>query len=129
MLSTKIAGGGKKNAVYHEYTHLFLRTQFSGTLPLWFDEGLAELMGATEFQSATVLVGTPEIERGSKWIPLSRLLLMDKKSEEYRSESTYSVHFESWAIVHRVSSRTRHSERKCSRTSVPVRMKFPSTSA
>jgi hypothetical protein len=35
--------------IFHEYTHFFLSSQFSGEYPPWFNEGLAELMGFAKF--------------------------------------------------------------------------------
>ncbi len=101
LLSTGIDGPARRDAVYHEYSHLFLHTQFRGVLPLWFDEGLAELVGTTRFKAETAIVGIPKSSFRSGWIPLSRLMQLDKKSEAYLTDSTRSVHFQSWAIVHR----------------------------
>src|SRR5690349_11337468 len=33
-----------EQAVIHEYAHYFLHTQFSGFVPLWFDEGTAHFV-------------------------------------------------------------------------------------
>jgi hypothetical protein len=89
------------DAVYHEYTHLFLHTRFRGAKPLWFDEGMAEFVQAARFKDTYVEVGRGRYPP-SKWIPLNKLLRLDKSSPEYRSlATTNSVHDESWAIVHR----------------------------
>jgi hypothetical protein len=90
-------------AIYHEYTHWFLHTQFGGVPPLWFDEGLASFVAPAEFRGSTVVLGQPD-QRGSQlgWIPLKQLLSMDKRSSEYRNASSSSViHRQSWTIVHR----------------------------
>jgi hypothetical protein len=90
-----------RGSVYHEYTHLYLQTQMPGVIPLWFDEGMAEFMSATRFHGDTATVGVPDYLYVPKLLPLRRLLSIDKKSREYVSTWTYSVHLQSWAMVHR----------------------------
>jgi hypothetical protein len=101
LLNTDSDGGSVRDAVNHEYTHLYLHTQFRGVIPLWFDEGLAEVMQETEFRKTSALVGTRKDYNVPGWVPLSRLLRIDKKSPEYLFTQTYLVHSESWAMVHR----------------------------
>ena len=38
-----------RHLVFHEYSHYYLASQFSGEYPPWFNEGLAELMGYAKF--------------------------------------------------------------------------------
>ncbi len=91
-----------REAVFHEYTHLFLHTQFRGLHPLWFDEGLATMLGATELHGRRAIIGTPSVRYRGTWIPLSRLFELDKHSPEYLSAAeSPEVHLESWGIVHR----------------------------
>lgn len=101
LLNSTDQGGSIRNAVNHEYTHLYLYTQFRGVIPLWFDEGMAEMMQETEFRAKTAVVGKPRGNYSSGWLPLARLLRIDKQSPEYLSERTDLVHGESWAMVHR----------------------------
>ncbi len=88
---------------FHEYSHWFLHTQGGGYQPLWFDEGLAELVSTAEFRSSTVSLGhAGDSGRPLGWIPLERLLRLDKSSPEYLNDiSTGVVHRQSWGIVHR----------------------------
>jgi tetratricopeptide (TPR) repeat protein len=91
-----------REAVFHEYTHLFLHTQFRGLHPLWFDEGLATMLGATELRGRRAIIGTPGLRYRGKWIPLPRLFELDKSSPEYLSvDDSPDVHLESWGLVHR----------------------------
>ena len=88
--------------VLHEYTHLFLRTQLGGYYPLWFDEGVAELMSRTQMHRDFAIIGLPEPKFASGWLPVSRLLEVDKSSAEYlEAPTTEYVHRESWALMHR----------------------------
>jgi hypothetical protein len=90
-----------RETLRHEYAHFFLRTQYGGVLPLWFDEGVAEIAGHSDILSKQVRIGLPVITHGT-WIPLDRLLRADKKSPEYLShQTTNAFHFQSWALVHR----------------------------
>jgi hypothetical protein len=87
---------------FHEYSHWFLHTQYPGVHPLWFDEGLAEFVTTAEFRGARARLGDPDFRGSSGWIPLEKLLRLDRNSPEYRSLSTSGAVLRgSWAIVHR----------------------------
>lgn len=101
LLHTGDDAGPLPGAVYHEYTHLYLNTRLRGFIPLWFDEGMAQFMEATRFSGGTATVGSPDFAYVPKLLPLDRLLRIDKKSREYLSTWTSSVHLQSWAMVHR----------------------------
>jgi hypothetical protein len=90
-----------RESLFHEYTHLYLHSHYRGIIPLWFDEGMAQLVELTDFHGARANFGKPPAMQMG-WLPLNRLLRLDKSSPEYRSDAfTYSVHSESWALVHR----------------------------
>jgi hypothetical protein len=105
LLNSVDFGNSMRSAIYHEYTHLFLHTQVGGAYPLWFDEGLAQIMGNTQFSGSHASIGMTEggvmLGNDREWIPISRLFRIDKKSPEYLSEKSVSVHRESWGLVHR----------------------------
>ena len=90
--------------VFHEYTHYFLRSQFSGEYPPWFNEGLAELMGNARFEKNEVTLQVPvwrvlEARQGN-WIPFERLLRVDDYDAEYRSHKLAgSFYAQSWLAV------------------------------
>jgi tetratricopeptide (TPR) repeat protein len=91
-----------REAILHEYTHLFLHSQFRGLHPLWFDEGLATMLGATRMRDGVATIGTPSLRYRGTWIPLPRLFDLDKNSPEYLSAAeSPDVHLQSWGIVHR----------------------------
>ena len=91
-----------RNGLQHEYTHYFLRTQLGGIYPLWFDEGMAELMTKSRFGSSHVTFDAPRMPQLFGWIPMARLFDIDKSSREYlEAPMSSAVHLESWAIVHR----------------------------
>jgi hypothetical protein len=45
--------------MFHEYTHFYLSSQFSGEYPPWFNEGLAEVMGYAKFSEAGMVLQIP----------------------------------------------------------------------
>jgi hypothetical protein len=88
-------------ALFHEYTHAFLRSQMKRQYPLWFEEGMATLIQYSRFHDTRVEIGMPLLA-STRWIPISRLLQLDRSSPEYRSENqVFSVHYGSWSLVHR----------------------------
>jgi hypothetical protein len=91
-----------RGGVQHEYTHFFLRTQWGGLYPLWFDEGMAELVGHARLRPHRAVFEVAAVPTAANWIEMSRLFELDKTSREYLElPSTDAVHGESWAIVHR----------------------------
>jgi tetratricopeptide (TPR) repeat protein len=102
LIDAELSRAHLREAVFHEYTHLFLHTQFRGLHPLWFDEGLATMLGATEMRGRQAIIGAPNLRYRGRWIPLPRLFELDKTSAEYLSvDESPDVHLESWGIVHR----------------------------
>lgn len=102
IINASLRGAHLRGGLQHEYTHFFLRTQFGGLYPLWFDEGMAGLMYSTELHrnSATILVPV-NIDKGA-WVPMARLFVIDKSSREYLEQpASDAVHRESWALMHR----------------------------
>jgi tetratricopeptide (TPR) repeat protein len=89
----------------HEYTHLLIG-QFSGEIPVWLNEGLAELYSTLRQDGDKVLVGTPPPGRGQvlllqQWIPLDTLLAVGYDSPLYNERARAGMFYsESWALVH-----------------------------
>ena len=91
--------------VYHEYTHSILHLNLHW-LPLWLDEGMANLYGFSRFQNGKIFVGaTPpgftEVMPSSSLIPIETLISVDSRSPYYHNEDkVYQLYAESWALVH-----------------------------
>lgn len=91
--------------VYHEYTHLQLRSA-GEWIPLWLNEGVAEFFQNTEIRDKDVLIGEPSAEdilylRQQSLIPLPVLFKVDANSPYYHQEQKGSVFYaESWALTH-----------------------------
>ncbi len=93
--------------IFHEYTHYFLASQFSGEHPPWFSEGLAEFMGYTSFSRikgmAVVQIPMFHVDgiRHGNWIPFERLIKVDHDSPEYQSHKLAdSFYAQSWLTMH-----------------------------
>jgi tetratricopeptide (TPR) repeat protein len=91
--------------VFHEFTHYYLASQFSGEYPPWFNEGLAELMGYARFKQDSVVLLIPTFRlneaRDGDWIPFDRLLRVDEYDPEYQSHRlAASFYAQSWLTVH-----------------------------
>jgi tetratricopeptide (TPR) repeat protein len=89
----------------HEYTHMLIG-QLSGTVPLWLNEGLAEVYSTMQQAGDKVQVGLPPPGRGrmlleAPWIPLDTLVSTGYDSPLYNEKSRAGMFYsESWALVH-----------------------------
>jgi tetratricopeptide (TPR) repeat protein len=88
----------------HEYTHLIVR--HSGMiLPLWLNEGLADLYSTLEPHGDFVLVGRPLAGRvvalhEAKWLPLPDLFAIGQDSPYYNEQEKMSIFYsESWLLA------------------------------
>jgi Flp pilus assembly protein TadD len=99
------AGAGLTRAAAHEYVHLIM-DRGSGSLPLWFEEGTAELYSNLEFQRGRLLAGEPIREHltklaTEKWLTAGELIGANKVSALYNERTLSGVFYaESWALVH-----------------------------
>ena len=101
LLNAYLSNEFLDETVDHESTHSFLRSFYVGQIPAWYDEGVAELIGASELLRKSITVGYPDVYRDVRWLPTERLLGADKKSPEYLTLDTHLFHFQSWAFVHK----------------------------
>jgi tetratricopeptide (TPR) repeat protein len=89
----------------HEFTHLLVK-HTGAELPVWFNEGLAELYSTLKPTGKKVLVG--EVIPGRfyylqqhKWLSLEALTSADHNSPYYNERDRAGVFYsESWALVH-----------------------------
>jgi tetratricopeptide (TPR) repeat protein len=99
----------------HEYTHLLVRHGHS-KVPLWFNEGLAQLYSTLTPQGKRVMIGNlipgcmAALER-EKWIPLTRLVNVDPRAPEYTEKARASMFYaESWALAHMLGLQNNYRE-------------------
>ncbi len=98
-------GTAVTHLVFHEYTHYYLSSQFSGEYPPWFNEGLAELMGYSKFDKGRAILMIPvhqrQEARDGDWIPFDRLIRVNHQSPEYQSHKLAdSFYAQAWLTVH-----------------------------
>jgi Tfp pilus assembly protein PilF len=112
---TQIAGrdyivlGSANDAVFpvavHEYVHLVARNA-GMKLPLWLNEGLADLFSTLQPQGDKVLVGTLLPGRmqallRERWVPLATIISAGHDSPYYNEKSKAgSLYSEGWALTH-----------------------------
>lgn len=89
----------------HEYFHLIVH-QSEWKLPLWLNEGLAELYSTVRPLADHMLVGVPppgrrEAALANKWTPLDVLMTAGHESSHYREKKLMpSFYGESWGLAH-----------------------------
>jgi len=92
--------------MFHEYTHYYMASQFSGEYPPWFNEGLAELMGSVKFiegNRAIVRIIQAHVfeARDQDWIPFERLINVSRRDPEYVTHQLAEAFYaQSWLTVH-----------------------------
>jgi tetratricopeptide (TPR) repeat protein len=99
------AGEATDDILYHEYLHYVLRNNYPN-LPVWFNEGLAELYSTFQATDDHADLGRPIAShigwlRENSLIPLVQLFAMDHSSKDYNEGYRRGVFYaESWALVH-----------------------------
>ena len=89
----------------HEYLHSILNTKLPG-LPLWLNEGLAELYSSFAVRDGVARIGDP-IDSYLAWlrdhplIPIAELVAVDRDSSTYNEGLLRgSFYAQSWALTH-----------------------------
>jgi hypothetical protein len=96
---------GVDEVAVHEYTHLLVG-QSGQTIPIWLNEGLAELYSNLDPLAGQIVVGKPLRGRvhalgSEKWIPIRTLMAADRDSPFYQEKSRAGMFYaESWILVH-----------------------------
>lgn len=94
-----------RETLFHEYTHYVMRNNF-GTLPTWFNEGIAELYSTFLVENGEAKIGLAVREhvywlRRHSLIPLRQLFTIDPHAAEYNEGERRGVFYaQSWALVH-----------------------------
>ena len=100
-----MVAGSEETVAIHEYVHLLVRR--SGLrLPLWINEGLADLYSTMRQVGGRLVVGYAHRGRiatllREKWVPLEQVLVAGKESQHYtKRERRGKFYAESWALTH-----------------------------
>lgn len=96
---------GAQRIIFHEYVHHLFRTAEQDP-PVWFGEGMAELLAGMRVAGDRLEIGWPNtgrlaVLRREKLLPLETLFAVDHQSPIYRSnDHTGLFYAESWALMH-----------------------------
>ncbi|MDE2755480.1 MAG: hypothetical protein OXI92_02905 [Acidobacteriota bacterium] len=101
-----------KNAAVHEYVHLLVKHS-GAEIPVWLNEGLAELYSTLEPQGKQVTFGKPARLLGDrKWLPIKELISVDYDSPHFdESDRTKVFYAQSWALTHMLCLSNQYRER------------------
>ena len=86
-----------------EFSRLYIQTQFRGTTPAWFRQGLSMLMFLADIEGAEAFIGRRDSITHFEWIPIEQVLSLDDAQLGSRRSGAhvYMYDSESWALVHR----------------------------
>jgi hypothetical protein len=97
--------GDPEEIIFHEYLHLLVHSR-GLTLPLWLNEGMAEVFSTFKLEDKYAEYGAPkqiyvDIMGLSALMPLERMLMVDEKSPEYNEEERATTFYaQSWLLTH-----------------------------
>lgn len=105
--AVQLSGTGRdvSHNLYHEYVHLLNRLNFP-RLPVWLNEGLAEVYANTAIYADNTEIGRPDPNHlvrlnTQPMLALPRLLAVDHTSPEYNEADRASVFYaQSWLLTH-----------------------------
>ncbi|HMF57982.1 MAG TPA: tetratricopeptide repeat protein, partial [Pyrinomonadaceae bacterium] len=94
------------NVIFHEYVHLLINDSV-GSVPLWFNEGLAEYYSTFDISDdrkvmlGKVISNHVLLLREQRVLPLRTLFAVDRRSPYYNERQKQGIFYaESWAVVH-----------------------------
>jgi TonB family protein len=105
---TTDVGGGEMDVtevIFHEYVHLLLHVR-DARLPVWLNEGLAELYSTFLVTGKNVEFGAAkdrhvEVLSRSALLPLTRLFAVNHNSPDYNESHRAGIFYaQSWALTH-----------------------------
>jgi tetratricopeptide (TPR) repeat protein len=92
------------HVIYHEYVHMIMRLNFP-SLPIWLNEGLAELFGHATIADGLSGLGRVRAEDleilKRSWIPLDTLITITRDSPYYHHRNKSAIFYtQSWMLAH-----------------------------
>jgi predicted Zn-dependent protease len=105
MVMQAEAGEDVERILYHEFLHYVLGNNY-GSLPPWFNEGMAELYSTFKSNDQNAEIGRPVADhirtlREGNMIPLSQLFAVERGSKDYNEGYRQGIFYaQSWALVH-----------------------------
>jgi tetratricopeptide (TPR) repeat protein len=94
--------------IFHEYVHLLIENTMGPTVPVWFNEGLAEYYSTFDITDENRKVILGDLVRNhvlylreTKFLPLRTLFAVDHKSPYYNEGNKMNIFYaESWMLMH-----------------------------
>jgi tetratricopeptide (TPR) repeat protein len=108
LTTEKSFGDQPYRTIFHEYVHLLVENTMGATVPLWFNEGLAEYYSTFDItdENRKVILGDLVRNhvlylRDQKLLPLRTLFAVDYKSPYYNERNKMNIFYaESWMLTH-----------------------------
>jgi len=108
LTSEKAGDDQPFHIIFHEYVHLLVENALGATVPLWFNEGLAEYYSTFDIKedNRRVILGDLIANhvlylRENKFLPLRTLFAVDYKSPYYNEGNKMNIFYaESWMLMH-----------------------------
>lgn len=92
--------------IFHEYVHALVRARLTGKIPVWFNEGLAELYSSFEVRGDDIKTGSPHASHvitlnRTPLIPLPTFFAVDGSSKYYNENDKMNIFYaQAWALMH-----------------------------
>src|SRR5712671_4181003 len=108
LTSEKSSEDQPYRTIFHEYVHLLVENTMGGTVPLWFNEGLAEYYSTFDINDYNRKIILGDLVRNhvlylreQKLLPLRTLFAVDYKSPYYNEGNKMNIFYaESWMLMH-----------------------------
>ena len=108
LTSEKLSDDQPYRTIFHEYVHLLVENTMGGTVPLWFNEGLAEYYSTFNITDENRRVILGDVVRNhvlylreQKLLPLRTLFAVDYKSPYYNEGNKMNIFYaEAWMLMH-----------------------------
>ena len=96
----------------HEYVHLLVKHS-GAELPVWLNEGLAEIFSTLDPQGKQVVFGKAARALGDReWLPFKELISVDYNSPHFDERDRSKVFYaQSWALTHMLCLSNQYRER------------------
>jgi hypothetical protein len=101
VMSNWLTDGDLAYEAYWQFTHVFLRNEFAGHVPLWFDDGLASLISNWRAEGNVVRIGEKTWGTSDLFRPTAQVLRMERHSPEYLRRQSGWFRWQAKMIVHK----------------------------
>lgn len=92
--------------IFHEYVHALARARMPGKIPIWFNEGLAEVYSSFEARGDNIKFGLAHEGhvlrlRRTPLIPLNTFFAVDASSKYYNENDKMNIFYaQAWLMMH-----------------------------